>query len=102
MDLKIERQKNIYKQVNELYVNKAYTIDKACKKIGICKATYYKIKKNLNSPTKDDKPSQLGGVNKEINIDNAEKKSHVKNIFDDIDSKLTKKNIQIEYNRTEL
>ncbi|UMZ08536.1 Transposase [Mimivirus argentum] len=47
MSLKEQRDRNIYDKVNELYTTKFLTIEAACKKIGICKQTYYNIKKSI-------------------------------------------------------
>lgn len=88
IDIKFEKQKKQYNRVNDLYINKSYTIEKACEKVGICKQTYYSIKKKMNS--------QKGGSvnNKEI-IDKPEKKSHVRNILNVIDSKIQETGITV-------
>lgn len=92
VDIKLEKHKKQFSQVNDLYVNKGYTIEKACKKVGICKQTYYTIKKNLNS--------QKGGTqtNEQISptdIDSPKKISHVRNIFNVIDSKIKEAGITV-------
>ena len=61
MDLKNERQKNQYERVNKLYITGSYTIDEACKKVGICRKTYYNIKKKIGK--NDNKNIQKGGDN---------------------------------------
>jgi ACT domain-containing protein len=57
----LERQRNQYQQVNELYVNKLNSLDLACGKVGISKATYYRLKNKFKN--------QKGGKSK-INIYN--------------------------------
>jgi len=48
VNIKLEKHKKQYSQINNLYLNQRYTIENACKKVGICKQTYYTIKKKLN------------------------------------------------------
>lgn len=85
-ELKQEKQKRQLDKINKLYVNESYTIDEACKKVGICKQTYYSIKKKL-SPEKPKLKTQKAG--------SKIKKSHVRNILDDIDQKVKETGIKI-------
>lgn len=74
MDLKNERQKNQYERVNKLYITGSYTIDEACKKVGICRKTYYNIKNKLN------KNIQKGGDNnKKVQKEVEDKKIVIEN-----------------------
>lgn len=68
MDFKKEKQKNQFERVNKLYITGSYTIDEACKKVGICKKTYYNIKKKICK--NDNKSNQKGGHDKKIVIEN--------------------------------
>ena len=92
VDIKLEKHKKQYSQVNDLYINKNLTIEQACKKVGICKQTYYTFKKKLNEqkggqPKSDEKsPSD---------IDSPKKISHVRNIFNVIDSKIKEAGITV-------
>lgn len=63
MDVKYQKQKNQYESVNKLYITGPYTIGEACKKVGICRKTYYNIKKkiNENENENDNQNIQKGG-----------------------------------------
>lgn len=104
MDIKYEKQKNQYNRVNDLYINKSYTIEKACEKVGICKQTYYTIKKKMEN--------QSGGTKKSISDDKIEytkrnnsseenkkhkskKKSNVRDILNVLDSQIQKTGIAV-------
>ena len=61
--------------VNKLYLTGSYTMEEACKKIGICKKTYYNIKKKINNneqnkkvPEVEAKVNQIGGNKNKSNI----------------------------------
>lgn len=66
MDIKNQKQKHQYEQVNKLYITGSYTIENACKKVGICKKTYYNIKNKLEK--NDNKKVQKGGQKNIIDI----------------------------------
>jgi hypothetical protein len=81
MDILFERQKKQYDAVNNLFINKFYSIDKACSKIGISTPTYYRIKAKINdtegkSKKKQKKIEQKGGHNDIIKPD--------ENVYDDV------------------
>lgn len=93
LNIKLEKQKKQYNRVNDLYINKNLTIEQACIKVGICKQTYYTIKKKLNE--------QNGGQPKHdnekysLNFDSTKKISHVRDIFNVIDSKIKEAGITV-------
>ncbi len=64
MDVKNARQQNQLDRVNKLYVSGSYTIEQACKKVGICTKTYYNIK-NKSGKTGNNN-NQKGGHDKKI------------------------------------
>ena len=75
MDVVLEKHNNQYTTVNKMYITGKYTIDEACKKVGICKKTYYNIKKRIKEDNqKGGKPklekNQTGGANEKKNIIN--------------------------------
>lgn len=65
-----QRQLNKYNKVNKLYVDDGLTIIEACEKVGICKQTYYNLRKKFNYENK----KQIGG-----NILN-DTKNEIKNV----------------------
>lgn len=92
MDIRFEKQKTIYLKVNDLYINHNYTISEACEKVGICKQTYYAIKKKIiSSPQTLSPQTSLIKNNKQIGGYCDKKKSDILNIFNAIDK---------EYNKT--
>ena len=107
MDIKFEKQKNQYNRVNDLYINKSYTIEKACEKVGICKQTYYTIKKKMENNQKggsskksisDDKieySKRNNSPNNELKSHKSKIKSNVRNIFDVLDSEIQKTGITV-------
>jgi DNA-binding XRE family transcriptional regulator len=108
MDIKFEKQKNQYNRVNDLYINKSYTIGKACEKVGICKQTYYSIKrkldniesanKNIKNTTKKISSKQSGGSNNlsdYILSKPTKKKSNLRNILNVIDTEVQKTGITV-------
>ena len=59
-DIQLEKYKKQYEKVNDFIINKWLSVDKACKKTGISKSKYYRIKKKIKN---SDKINQKGGNN---------------------------------------
>ncbi len=80
MDIKFQKQKRIFNKINKIYINGSFTLEEACEKSGVCRKTYYNIKKKINGgEIKTDKDK------KEKKKDKKEDKSS------DTDSKKSKK-----------
>jgi ACT domain-containing protein len=70
MDIKMQKWVNQYNQVNDLYVNQNYSMQKACKQVGICKKTYYNISKKINNQSGGNSENKISSNNIETNNGN--------------------------------
>lgn len=71
------RQQSNYNKVNDLFINKNMTIEKACKKIGISNATYYRVKKLITEKNSEMKQQTGGNLNSNVdNINNVNVNNH--------------------------
>jgi hypothetical protein len=64
-----KRQINQLNAVNDLYVNKLYSLGKALSEVGISKTSYYRLK-NLNSQKNKIKIDQKGGSKNKYKVNN--------------------------------
>ncbi len=99
MDVKNARQQNQLDRVNKLYVSGSYTIDEACKKVGICRKTYYNIKNKSGKTGKIN--NQKGGhdkkiINKNVNniIDNEQENTDNQALFNEIQDGIRNRSVR--------
>jgi ACT domain-containing protein len=88
-----KRQRNQYDAVNDIYINKYKSLEKACGDVGISKATYYRLKNKFDDTKSNLK--QIGG-NKNVTsiIENEQNDDDTGTIYDAIKAGIRSREIR--------